>query len=257
MQKRVMFLAIVLIVLVVGCQSPRVSVGVPCDEAGRLQLTRVEETARGYPYIYQVYLPPCYDLEPERRYPILYLFPGRISGPTAWLTGGVADVADEMILSGHLPPLIIVGLENTDSDLQAADFINDAFPYIESHYRILDGPQYHATGGGSLGGGPAYRMAFRFPERFGSAALFGSGAISGEEPQIRAWLDAIPSDTKPRVFLNTGFQDPLMLKRAEVMIEILDEEGVESKAIFTDGVHDYSYWVSNFPEYLRWLAEGW
>jgi S-formylglutathione hydrolase FrmB len=48
-----------------------------------------------------------------------------------------------------------------------------------------------------------------------------------------------------------------MLDRAQVMIALLDEAGLAHETLFSPGDHSYTYWASNFPAYLRWLAAGW
>lgn len=246
--------------LLSACRAPQADIGVACDEEqGSVELIHLgrEELEHGWPYTIGVYLPPCYALEVEREYPILYLFPGRGSNPATWFDAGVGSVADQMIAAGEIPPLIIVTLENVEGDLMASNFSENIFPYVEANYRTLDGARYHAIGGGSMGGAPSYRMAFRYPDRFGSAALFGSGIILGEEERVREWLAAVPRGQLPRIFLNTGFQDDLLLPRAEEFAAIVSEYGIEPYAIFSEGGHNYEYWVSNFPVYLKWLAEGW
>jgi enterochelin esterase-like enzyme len=255
------FLALIVINLIItSCQSSTLPIGVNCDEIqGSVTPIRLgpNELDHGWPYTIDVYLPPCYEAEAEREYPILYLFPGRGSNPDTWFNAGVGDVADRLILSWEIPPLIIVALENVEGDLMATNFAENIFPYVESHYRILPGSRYHAIGGGSMGGAPSYRIAFRHPDWFSSIALFGSGIILGEEERVHIWLNAIPSDQLPRIFLNTGFQDDLLLPRAEEFANIVREHQIEPYTIFSDGAHHYEYWVSNFPTYLEWLAMGW
>jgi enterochelin esterase-like enzyme len=204
-----------------------------------------------------MYLPPCYDTQVERFYPVLYLVPGRGSGPTAWFAAGADKAADKAILEDGIPPFVIVVTENTDSDQFAEAIVSDLIPFIESHYRILQDRDHRAVAGGSLGGIAAYRIAFQHPDQFASAALFGSGLISGEEAQFETWLDAIPPENQPRVFFNTGEQDPYLLERARVMASILDRHGVENTMVVSEGGHDSVYWVSNFPAYFSWLARDW
>ena len=52
-------------------------------------------------------------------------------------------------------------------------------------------------------------------------------------------------EEQPRVFLNTGEQDPLMLERAKAMIETLDEREMEHVEVFTPSAQTHEYWVSN------------
>jgi len=248
-----------LVLLLAACQR-QPEVGVACDElAGSLEVLHLEreDIGHGYPYTINVYLPPCYEVETERAYPILYLFPGRSSNPSTWFEAGAGEVADRLIVDKHIPPLIIVGLENVEGDLDGDNFADNIYPYVESYYRTLQGARYHAVGGGSMGGAPSYRLALRYPERFGSAGLFGSGIILGEEERVRAWLGDLPPAKRPRVFLNTGLQDADLITRARELESIFLEYGVQPETIFTDGGHAYSYWVSSFDEYLKWLAAGW
>jgi enterochelin esterase-like enzyme len=260
-----MCFAIAMCLLLAGCRPagpdlrklPPTLEAIACETPGSLTPGTIEETSRGYPFSYVVYLPPCYDQEPERAYPVLYLVPGRMSGPNAWFAAGADRAADEAILSGRVPPFLIVGTENINDDMFAEGIQFDLMPIIENEYRILEGRRYHAVAGGSLGGVAAYRIVFSHPDGFASAALFGSGLIAGEEPQFDAWLEALPPDSKPRVFLNSGEGDPYMLERARVMVSMLDQAGIESRLVVGDGAHTYAYWISNLPEYFTWLSEDW
>jgi enterochelin esterase-like enzyme len=217
----------------------------------------LSKTKAGLSYNYRVYLPPCYTAESESRYPILYLVPGRSSGPGSWSAAGLADMVDQMILDKELPPFIIVATENIDNDPMADTIYKELIPYIESQYPILDDRQYHAVAGGSLGGIAAYRLAFQYPDTFSSAGIFGAGAISGEETRINEWLSAMTDENRIRVFMDTGDEDPLMLDRAEVMKSMLDKLGIENILHTGHGGHNYGYWVSNFEMYLKWLVKDW
>jgi enterochelin esterase-like enzyme len=253
-------LIFVAITLLLAACSVQPALGVACaEQEGSLHVVHLgpEEIEHGFPYTINVYLPPCYQVENERRYPILYLFPGRSSLPSTWFDHGVGEAADKLVTSGEIPPLIMVGLENIEWDYEAETFANYIYPYVESHYRNLPGRQYHAVAGGSMGGAPSYRMALRFPERFSSAGLFGSGIILGEEERVSAWLAALAPNQRPRLFLNTGLQDADLIDRAQELEAIFSQHGVTAHTIYTDGGHSYTYWVSNFDEFLRWLAENW
>jgi enterochelin esterase-like enzyme len=228
-----------------------------CGDPGTIQRMVLDSPTQGYDYEYNLYLPPCYAEETGRAYPVLYLIPGRSSSYQAWFNAGAAQAAEETIRAGGIPSFIIVSTSDTDSDLNADLIHNDLIPYIEANYRIRPERRFHAVAGGSLGGVAAYRIAFSDPTRFASAGIFGNGATAGEEARIRGWLDAMDFSDKPRVFLNTGLSDTYMLERAKVMISLLDEFNIPHSEIFSEGDHTYAYWVSNFAEYLHWLAEDW
>ncbi len=245
-----------------GCAStpehiPLAGLSGDCSSPGEIVRAELVEPARGYSYNYRVYLPPCFSAEREARYPVLYLIPGRLSSPDNWLAAGLAEEADRLILTEDIPPLIIVITENTDADPQAEAIYKELVPFVESEYPIAADRRYRAVAGGSLGGIAAYRLTFHYPETFSSAGIFGAGAISGEEPQIRQWLADMNDANRPRVFMNSGEADPLMLERARVMKSILDEAGVENQLYIDQGAHHYTYWVPNFEMYLKWLAKDW
>jgi enterochelin esterase-like enzyme len=228
-----------------------------CTTPGTIISADLPQPARGYPYTYRIYLPPCYPADNEARYPVLYLVPGRSSSPDTWFAAGLADVVDKMILSGDVSPFVIVTTENIDFDPSAETIYQELIPYIESQYPILDDRRYRAVAGGSLGGIAAYRLAFQYPDMFSSAGIFGAGAISGEEKRIHEWLSAMDKENRIRVFMDTGDEDTLMLERAEVMQSMLDEAGVENRLHRGHGGHNYAYWVSNFEMYLEWMARDW
>ena len=238
--------AIPLAVLPEGCTSP-----------GEVIRAELAEPARGYAYDYRVYLPPCFYPESEARYPVLYLVPGAGSSPDSWLNAGLPEEIDRLVLAQEIPPLIVVVTEHTNSDPLAETIYKDLLPALESEYPIASDRRYRAVAGGSLGGIAAYHLAFLYPDSFSSAGIFGAGAISGEEPQIRSWLSKMNDSNRPRVFMNSGEEDPLMLERARVMKSILDEAGVENQLYVDQGGHHYTYWVPNFEMYLKWLAKNW
>jgi len=236
---------------------PLASLPQGCSTPGEIVREELSETGRGYPYSYRVYLPPCFSTQSASRYPVLYLIPGRNSSPDGWLKAGLPEKVDRLILSGEMPPFLIVSTENTNSDPMAETIYQDLIPFVESQYPVADDRRYRAVAGGSLGGIAAYRLAFQYPDVFSSTGIFGTGAISGEEPQIRLWLSQMNNGNRTRVFLNSGKADPLMLERARVMKSILDEAGVVNQLYVDEGGHHYTYWVPNFEMYLKWMIKDW
>lgn len=228
-----------------------------CTEPGIVEQSTLDETSQGYSYRFFVYTPPCYKAESEQTYPVLYLLPGRSGGPGDWFAVGVNEIADEMIHDKKMSPFVIVGTQEIGVDQLANTISQDLIPHIEKNYRVKTERPFVAVAGGSLGSIGAYRLAFQYPEKFATAGMFGGGMIHGEEAQVQKWLDEMEEAEKPRIFLNTGEQDPFMLERAEVMVEVLDDNQIDHTEIFGPGEHTYSYWASNFPVYFEWLAQDW
>ena len=253
---------IVILLFLIGCSSapastPLAQIPEDCTTPGEIIRGELSRESVGYTYSYRVYLPPCFSGESDIRYPILYLIHWRGSGPEAWFASGLGKVIDQLILSRKIPPFIIVTTENTDSDPFAEAIYNELIPTVESQYPIIDNRRYRAVAGGSLGGVAAYRLAFQYPGTFSSAGIFGAGAISGEEERITSWLSGMNDENRVRVFMDCGDKDIFMLERAEEMKRLLDQADVENQLHVGKGEHNYSYWLSNFEEYLKWVSKDW
>jgi enterochelin esterase-like enzyme len=228
-----------------------------CGEAGTTEMQSIKSSTPGVPYQFEIYLPPCYGSLVDRRFPVLYLIPGRSSAPDTWIQAGAAKLADEMIHELQIPPFLIVSTQNIDDDPSAEAIQTLLMPHIEQTYRILPDRRYRGVAGGSLGGIAAYRIVFQHPDRFSSLGIFGSGVETIEKDKARAWLAVITKQNKPRVFLNCGTDDVQMLETAKLTISLLDEVKIPHTEIFTKGDHSYQYWFTNLQAYYRWLTEDW
>lgn len=255
-------LAVLIAILVWGCglvSAPDGRADLPkgCTGSGKIVRAELPQPRRGYPYGYRIYLPPCFATESGLRYPVLYLVPGLSSSPDTWFAAGLAEVLDHSILSGEVPPLIIVTTENIDFDPMAETIHQELIPAVESQYPVMNDRRYRAAAGGSLGGIAAYRLALMYPDQFSSAGIFGAGVVSGEEERIKEWLASMSEANRTRVFMDCGDEDILMLERAGVMKSLLDEAGIENQLHIGQGGHNYAYWISNFETYLRWMTRDW
>jgi S-formylglutathione hydrolase FrmB len=250
------------VLLLTACQTvaitpnPTALGALDCTTPGTVSSGSYTEAGSGEAHSFSIYLPPCYE-SAEASYPAIYLLPGAGGTQSTWVEAGADDAADTAILNGEVPPFILVASENTGFDPNPDYIVNELIPYIESHYRVKPERAHRAIMGGSLGGMIAYHLGLRFADRFASIGIFGSGVVQGEEDQLRAWVTALPAESKPRVFLNCGAQDTYMLERTQATVSILDELGIESKVVVSEGGHSTQYWVSNFPAYFEWVAQDW
>ena len=134
-----------------------------------------------------VYLPPQYDQEAARQFPVVYLLHGFKAKNRLWTGSGqpgrglhLQELADDLINRGVIQPLIIVMPDGSNAYggsfyLNSAvtgnweDFIcRDLVGYIDRTYRTI--PQARARGlaGHSMGGYGAFLLAMRHPEIFGA-----------------------------------------------------------------------------------------
>ncbi|NPA05982.1 MAG: esterase family protein [Chloroflexi bacterium] len=133
-----------------------------------------------------VYLPPGYDQEPDRRYPVIYILAGFGSRGLALLNDflweeNIQQRLDRLIAQGDLPPVIAVlpdastrygGSQYLNSSAlgRYEDHILELVEAIDARYRTLPDPAHRAIMGHSSGGYGAITLAMKHPDRFGLVA---------------------------------------------------------------------------------------
>jgi enterochelin esterase-like enzyme len=260
---RLWMLACLAGLLLAACQPAVIPTFVPtldpnCTEAGQIVHDSVPSSENSSLTIaLQVYLPPCYDSQPERAYPVLYLLHGHTHSEATWFEAGMGQVAEAHIRSGDVPPFIIVAPHLVEDDPQANFIVKDVIPYIDSHYRTLSDRQYRAIAGGSLGAKFSARAALQNPDLFASVACFGGAARSSEKKLLAGWINNISEHQRPRILIDIGQQDPFLYE-GQILTDLLDEANYPYQFNSEEGGHSYAYWIGNFDEFaLAWIAEDW
>jgi enterochelin esterase-like enzyme len=134
-----------------------------------------------------VYLPPGYDDDPERRYPMVVMLAGYSgSGPLLlnlrpW-DESLPQQLDRLIATGKMLPMIVVmpdcwtrygGSQYLNSSAlgRYEDYlITEIIPFVDAHYRTLPGAAHRAIMGKSSGGYGALVQGMHHPEVFGAVA---------------------------------------------------------------------------------------
>lgn len=238
--------------------SPTPIVATPvCREDGVVGDGSVESPTQGWPIRFQYYLPPCYEEQSGRAYPVVYLIHGRGGSQVTWNSSArAAEIANRMIRDGTVPPFILITPANTSGDPYGLALANDLVPYVDEAFRTQTDRRHRVVGGASLGGVVAARMAFQFPDRFGSVGIFGGGMVSGDEGNFEEWIAGMPPQLWPRVLIDIGDQDTMM-EATERLAGLLDERGIPYTLNVEPGGHTYAYWSSNLEMVLRWYAQDW
>lgn len=211
-----------------------------------------------------IYLPPCYDEQSEREFPILYIIHGKGYDNSQWLDLGLIDEANGLISAGQIPPFIIVmpfDFEEyfPNEDQFDEDLIEEVIPYIEEEYRVLEGRENRVLGGLSRGANWAMYIGLHYPEMFSALGMHSLAiSVSYEEGEVNGWLDEIAPEDMPRIYIDHGDKefDQLKNSMAELMTE-LDERGFEYEFNEFVGEHDDAYWASNVGRYLLFYTGEW
>lgn len=232
-------------------------------QGGRIETNQVRTELLKLPLEYRVYLPPCYDQNRSQRYPVLYLIHGQNYNDDQWDRLGVDEIANKLIATGEMPPFIVVMPRDRVWSQPSEDRFGDAvmealLPKIDTDYRSLAERRYRAVGGLSRGAGWAVHLGLSHWESFGAIGAHSLPVFYSDLPYIKKWLDAIPSDSLPRIYLDLGDKDRLQLSRsAKWFEELLTQKNIPHEWHLYPGYHEEAYWQTHLEEYLRWYGEGW
>ncbi len=145
-----------------------------------------------------VYLPPGYDDQPQRSYPVLYLHDGQnlFDGRT----GGRADRYGKFLL-------------------------NELMPFIQTTYRVERGPNRTGIGGSSLGGLVSLYLGLRMPGVFGKIAALSPSVWWNHGVIVRFAQTSVP-EPRPHIWLDIGTREgPRIVDDVEMLRDALVHKG--------------------------------
>jgi enterochelin esterase-like enzyme len=233
------------------------------SQPGTLEQFSLSDGRLRLPMEYSVYLPPCYDQQPERRYPVLYLIHGQNYNNDQWDRLGADEAASRLIASGEAPPFLIVMprdrlWEQPEVDPFGEVVVEKLIPLIDRDYRSLPERRYRAVGGLSRGAGWAVHLGLSHWELFGAIGGHSLPVFWSDTARVRGWLDAIPQQALPRIYLDIGEKDrPSILESARWFEGVLTEKSIPHEWYLFPGYHEEAYWSAHVEGYLRWYAADW
>jgi enterochelin esterase-like enzyme len=218
-----------------------------------------------------VYLPPGYETEAPRKYPLLYLRHRDGQSEASWLFQGRAGVILENLLAqGKAVPMIIVttyGESNatgggTPEGIEAlySELREDVMPLVEQRFRVMSGPENRAIAGLSMGGGQAFTMGMKHLDEFAWIGSFGSGLLGDPDFRLEEYLPTVVADApsvsrKLRLlFLSCGTEDPRMAGQLKV-IAALKKYQIQAAWFSPPGGHTFLVWRPTLKDFLQRLFQ--
>ena len=238
----------------------------------------------------RVWLPPAYDVLGATRYPVLYLNDGQNLFDPATAFAGVdwraGVTAEWLIAAGKIPPIIIVGIDNTGKN-RVREYIpyrsveprvlapqgnrypefllREVMPLIEKYYSVAKGPEHTGLGGSSLGG------LITLYTQLASPGIFGRLLI--ESPSLwvanRKILDECRTfrDWPYRIYLGMGTREVGNAAKDERAVnDVRELESILRSAklgearlkvcIEEGATHNEAAWRARFPGALEFLYAG-
>src|SRR5579871_5281697 len=151
-----------------------------------------------------VFLPPSYQKDKHRRYPVLYALHGYSIGAEQWsheihvpqtIEGAFAQGAQEMIVVLPDSKTVYNG-SMYSSSVTTGDFeyyiAHDVVAYIDAHYRTISNRSSRGLVGHSMGGYGASRIGMKHPDVFGALYIMSpccmspmAGGVPGPVDQVK------------------------------------------------------------------------
>jgi predicted alpha/beta superfamily hydrolase len=173
----------------------------------------------------RIYLPPSYNENLAKRYPVLYMHDGQnlFDAKTAayGVEWGVGKTANRLIATGVMDEIIVVGIDNTPNripeytpccdpkygggklDAYQAFIVDTVKPYVDRTLRTLSDKDNTAIMGSSLGGIASVLIAQQHPEVFSKAA----GVSSSFWWNKRAMITQLPARVPVKFYIDAGTKD--------------------------------------------------
>jgi S-formylglutathione hydrolase FrmB len=159
--------------------------GWPLHAQGRAECSTFQSTALARPVRYCAFLPPSFDQDKTRRYPVLYYLHGLGDNEQSLLNFGGWDIVDQLRASGKIGDFVILApsggqtfyLNSADSKVRYEDFLMKEFmPQMEKKYRAEGTRATRGITGVSMGGYGSLRLGFKYPGQF--------AAVSAQMPAL-------------------------------------------------------------------------
>lgn len=229
-----------------------------------------------------VYMPRQYAIEPDRRFPVLYVQDGRsvFDGATAAVAGQewqLDEAAERLILEGRIEPLIVVAVDHGGSrrsyeytptrdplsgegggaDSYGRMLVEELKPWVDRNYRTRPDRESTSIAGSSLGGLAALYVGLRHPDVFSRIASLSTARW--DNGFLVRFVDALPAKPQTLVWTDIGNdEEPASLGYARLLRDALVRkgwrEGFDMRYLEAKGArHDEASRARRVPEVLAFL----
>jgi predicted alpha/beta superfamily hydrolase len=262
----------------VGAQSPTR----PRTVVGDLRVHEDFESKNlGNRHALRVWLPPGYEAEGKRRYPVLYLGDGQnlFNLETSYLPDQewrVDEIATMLIEAELIEPIIVVGVDNAGRD-RANEYlptrvdgnggrvdrfgkflVEEVKPFIDRTYRTKPGAADTALGGSSFGGIMTLCVGLAHPKTFGKLAIL-SPSVWWDNRRVLKDVEALPRKTGQRIWIDIGTREGTgSVPNAKALHEAFAKKGWRSgrdlaQLVVSGAEHNERAWAGRMDAILLWF----
>lgn len=230
-----------------------------------------------------VCVPPGYDRDTDRHYPVVYLHDGQnvfdeYPMSPFGVQWGIDTTARALMHAGAIEPLILVaigngGRERIDEYTPTRDAGHDAGgladrygqmlayevkPFIDHHYRTRKDAKNTGLIGSSLGGLLTLHLGVTHPAVFGKLGLMSPSVWWDDRWIVRQLVTAVGGRPDLKIWLDVGSAESRMLRGARLLFRVLQRRGwrlgedLEYQET-EGGLHDERSWGLRSGQVLRFL----
>jgi enterochelin esterase-like enzyme len=234
-----------------------------------------------------VYLPPDYEANLKKRYPVLYLQHGGGEDETGWIRQGRANfILDNLIAAGEAKPMIIVMASGyarragvpapnlagapmgSPQAAQARNEMAKAFeddvtkaliPFVDKTYRTVPNRDNRAMAGLSMGGFQTFHVTLNNLELFSHIGGFSgaAGLLDNREPDFKTDFNGVMADPAAfgkkvhLLYLGVGTAEgERFTSRIRGMHDALTKAGIEHVYWESPGTdHEWQTWRRNLKDF--------
>src|SRR5215469_13874132 len=178
--------------------------------AGRVECGSVKSKYMPSSVAYCALLPPRYDSQPAKKFPVLYFLHGLGGDQSFLVESGGWNLIEDAQEQKQIGEFVVITpqadssfyINSKDGRVRYDDFfVRDFIPQIEKHFRLLGTRGGRAIGGVSMGGYGALRFAFKYPQMF--------VAVAAHMPALLEQLPQGSSQAGLTSYLGPAFGHPL------------------------------------------------
>lgn len=265
------------------------------QKLGRIECRAVRSALLHRAVRYCAILPPDYDSDKSRRYPVLYFLHGLGGNEQMLVSSGGWNIVEDLWQARKIGKFLIVTPDadttfyiNSENGRVPYEsfFVREFIPFIDRAYRTISDRSGRGIGGISMGGYGALHLAFDHPKLFVSVSA-NSAALLAKIPNIhfaspqealllralrpfgahfdRAFWNrndplhlARAADLSGlKIYLDCGLQDDYGFERgAEALNRILDGRKIPHEFHLYPGRHDWEYFAAHLPAVLEFHSRA-
>ncbi|HEX8924553.1 MAG TPA: alpha/beta hydrolase-fold protein [Terriglobales bacterium] len=161
--------------------------------AARVECSTVPSKILGHDVPYCALLPPGYDDQATRKFPVLYYLHGLGDSERSMVNTGAWNMYLDLVEQGKVGQYLIVTpagytsfyVNSVDGKVRYEDFFMKEFmPFIEHKYHVRAERSGRGLLGVSMGGYGAMRFAFKYPQLFGSVSTHMAALRESRPPEM-------------------------------------------------------------------------